>query len=68
MAVFPEAATMQRSTFNCPQCGALYAVTVGQCASIREGSAQCKVCSYVMMQWSTASPPTFRFIPRPKGK
>ena len=62
MAIFPEAATMEQSTFNCPQCGALYAVTVGQRALIQEGSAQCKVCSHVMVQWSTSSPPTFRLI------
>ena len=67
MAIFPEAATMEQSTFNCPLCGALYAVTVGQRASIQEGSAQCKVCSRVMVQWSTSSPPTFRLVRTPKA-
>src|SRR5215203_4459212 len=66
MALFPEAATMEQSTFNCPQCGALYAVTVARRASSQEGRAQCEVCSHVMVQWSTSSPPTFRLIGTPK--
>jgi len=66
MAVFAESATMEQSTFNCPRCGALYAVTVGQRIAVESGSSRCNVCANVMLQWSTASPPTFRLIERPK--
>ena len=68
MALFPESDPMEQSTFNCPRCGALYAVTVGQRVAVESGSTRCKVCASVMVQWSTASPPTFHLIEKPKGK
>ena len=48
---------MDKATFNCPHCGALYSVTVRQRLAIGSASAQCKACDRVMLQWSTASPP-----------
>jgi predicted Zn finger-like uncharacterized protein len=59
---------MDEATFNCPHCGALYAVTVRQRLAIESSSARCKACASVMMQWSTASPPTFRLIERPEDR
>ncbi len=51
---------MDEATFNCPHCGALYGLTVRRWRTVESGSAQCRVCDSVMLQWSTASPPTFR--------
>jgi len=52
------------ATFNCPHCGALYAVMVGQRLASLEGSTDCKVCRRVMVRWRTPSPPTFHLIER----
>jgi hypothetical protein len=57
---------MDESTFNCPHCGTLYTVTVGRRVTTAEESARCKVCDRVMLQWSTASPPTFRLMRDPR--
>ena len=59
---------MDEATFNCPHCGALYAITVGQHLAIFDGRAFCKVCEREMIRWHTASPPTFRLIARPGAK
>ncbi len=59
---------MDEATFNCAHCGALYSVTVRQRLAVESASAQCKVCDRVMLQWSTASPPTFRLVERPAGE
>jgi transcription elongation factor Elf1 len=50
------------TTFNCPSCGALYEVVVSRRAAVESGRARCIGCRSVMMQWTTASPPTFRLI------
>jgi hypothetical protein len=59
---------MDESTCNCPHCGALYTVTVGQRGAIEKGSAHCKVCQRVMVRWHTPSPPAFRLIERSEGQ
>ena len=59
---------MDGATFNCPHCGALYAVTVRRLPAVVSASARCKVCDRVMLQWSTAWTPTFRLIERPEDR
>ncbi len=54
------------TTFNCPHCGALYAVTpLAQRLAVESASARCRACNVVMLQWTTASPPAFELIERP---
>jgi len=59
---------MDEATFKRPHCGALYTVTVHQRLAVESASAPCKVCHRVMLQWSTASPPTLRRIMNPEGE
>ena len=40
------------ATFNCPHCGALYAVIVGHRLAALDGRANCQVCKREMIRWS----------------
>jgi transcription elongation factor Elf1 len=56
------------ATFNCPHCGALYAVIVGHRLAALDGRANCQVCKREMIRWSTTSPPTFRLVEKPEDR
>ena len=55
---------MTQATFNCPHCGALYTVTVGQRLALLVGRAHCQVCRREMARWNTSWPPTFHLVER----
>ncbi len=59
---------MDEATFNCPHCGALYAIMVGQHMATMEGRAHCQVCRREMIRWNTPSPPSFRLIKRAEDR
>ena len=54
---------MDKATFNCPHCGALYGITLGRRpAPLLDGRATCEVCEREMIRWSTPSRPAFHLI------
>ena len=60
---------MDKATFNCPHCGALYGITIGKRpAPLLAGRATCEVCEREMIRWSTPSRPAFHLIERPKDR
>ena len=60
---------MDKATFNCPHCGALYGITIGKRpVSLLDGRATCEVCGREMIRWSTPSRPAFHLIERPKDR
>ena len=60
---------MHKVTFNCPHCGALYGITLGQRpTALLDGRAFCHVCGREMIRWSTPSRPAFDLIKRPEEK
>ena len=60
---------MDKATFNCPHCGALYGITLGRRpAPLLAGRATCEVCEREMIRWSTPSRPAFHLIERPKDR
>jgi len=54
------------SSFFCPHCGALYAVTYLRGSEVDRNSAKCVVCERVMDQWQSTSVPTYKLVHRPE--
>jgi transcription elongation factor Elf1 len=54
-------------SFFCPNCGALYAVTLSRRAKIESNVAKCLVCLQIMDRWNSSSVPTYKLIQRPEG-
>ena len=60
---------MDKATFNCPHCGALYGIMLGRRpAPLLAGRATCEVCEREMIRWSTPSRPAFHLIERPEDR
>jgi hypothetical protein len=60
---------MDKATFNCPHCGALYGITLGRRPTPSlDGHAICEVCEREMIRWSTPSRPAFHLIERPEDR
>ena len=56
------------SSFFCPSCGALYAVTNSRPSSGSDSNstAKCVVCGQVMAEWNSTNVPTFKLVHRPE--
>ena len=54
------------SSFFCPHCGALYAVTLSQRREIASGVAKCVVCERTMAEWKSTSVPAYKLVHRPE--
>lgn len=51
--------TSNENDFQCPSCGALYAVTVTRYPLKDKDSANCEVCGQVLREWNDTRVPTF---------
>ena len=54
------------SSFFCPHCGALYAVTLSKRREIASGLAKCVVCERTMAEWKSTSVPAYKLVHRPE--
>ena len=54
------------SSFFCPHCGALYAVTYARRPEAERNNAKCVVCERVMDEWQSTSVPTYKLVHRPE--
>ena len=54
------------SSFFCPHCGALYAVTHARRPEVERNAATCVVCERVMDEWQSTSVPTYKLVHRPE--
>jgi hypothetical protein len=60
---------MHKVTFNCPYCGALYEIIIGERpTALLNGRATCQVCRREMIRWSTPSRPAFHLIGKPEDR
>ena len=55
------------SSFFCPHCGALYAVTLSQRREIASGLAKCVVCERTMGEWKSTLVPAYKLVHRPEA-
>lgn len=54
------------SSFFCPHCGALYAVTHSRRSEVERNTARCVVCERVMDETASTSVPTYKLVHRPE--
>ena len=54
------------SSFFCPYCGALYAVTFSQRRETDSSTAKCVVCERTMTDWKSTSVPAYKLVHRPE--
>jgi hypothetical protein len=56
---------MPCETFDCPQCGAVYAVRYTHSPTRDSESAYCQVCHQKMSQWNSTEQPSYALVKRP---
>ena len=54
------------SSFFCPHCGALYAMTLSRRREIHSSVAKCVVCERTMDEWKSISVPAYTLVHRPE--
>ena len=57
--------TIPGGEFTCPNCGAIYQVTLYRTPFRSKDNAVCEVCQHVMDEWNSSTFKKYRLIKRP---
>ena len=62
----PTRPVLERGSFFCPHCGALYSVTYSQLSNGDSNIAKCVVCLQTMSSWDSTKVPIYKLVQRPE--